>query len=208
MSDPVSEQHTLGIALNYTDAERENIKQCLDFMKIAYDPKRSSSDAVKHLCTKDSEFVGQSTFPKCKTVLDYAEIHGEIMKSISDLKILQYDAIICKTNMVCLRYTAQGSHSGEALHGVKGNGKHAIWHAAVIFELKLGKIHKMWKEWDKALMFRQLEFPVEEYTDVASDLEVTKKHLFPPPQPQTDHPARRSSTGKQEVRLVDVLLPH
>jgi len=196
-SDPVSEEYTLGIGLDYTDAERENIKQCLDYMRIAYDPKRSTGAAVSHLCTKDSEFIGASTFPKAKTVPDYAQVHGEFMKSVNDLKILQYDAIICKTNMVCLRYTATGSHSGEAWHGVAGAGKQATWHAAVIFEMKLAKIHKMYKEWDKALMFRQLELPVEEYTDVETDLEVTKKHAFPPKGSSANKKERRASTGKE-----------
>jgi len=178
-ADPVSEEHTLGIKLNYTDAERDNIKQCIEYMRIAYDPKQATAKAVQHLCTKDSEFIGQSTFPTAKTVPEYAQVHGEFMKSVNDLHIIQYDAILAKQNMVCLRYTAEGSHSGEPWQGVAPSGKKAQWHAAVIFELKLGKIHKMIKEWDKALMWKQLELPVEDYTDTETDVSNTKKHRFP-----------------------------
>jgi hypothetical protein len=35
----------------------------------------------------------------------------------------------------------------------------------------------MYKEWDKALMWKQLGLPVTEYTDVDKDLSITQKKL-------------------------------
>ena len=130
--------------------------------RIAYDPKRASASAVSALCTPSSRFIGQSTFPKAHSVPDYAEVHGEVMKSISDLVLQRYDVAMAKGDLVTLRYTASGTHSGEPWHGVAGNGAKATWHAVVIFELQQGKISTMYKEWDKVAHSAQ-------HTDVAQD---------------------------------------
>ena len=143
----MSTAHALGAALSYTDEEKANIATCTEYMAIAYDPRRASAKSVAHLCTSDSQFIGQSTFSKASTVPEYAEVHSEVMRSISDLSLHQYDCVVAKGNMVVLRYTASGSHSGEPWHGVAGNGAKATWHAAVIFELeqRTGKIARMFK---------------------------------------------------------------
>jgi hypothetical protein len=141
----MSTSHALGVSLEYTEEEKRNIALCQEYMSIAYDPQRASAAAVSHLCTSSSEFIGQSTFPAAESVPDYAEVHAEVMKSINDLKLLQYDVVIAKQNLVTLRYTASGSHSGQPWHGVAGNGQKATWHAVVIFEIdaKQGKISKV-----------------------------------------------------------------
>ena len=141
----MSTSNTLGAALNYTEQERKNIQLCREYMTIAYDPERASADAVSHLCTSTSTFIGQSTFPKASTVPEYAAVHREVMDSIHDLKLLQYDWIVAKDNFVTLRYTATGSHTGQPWHGVAGNGAKATWHAAMFFEIdeKQGKISKV-----------------------------------------------------------------
>jgi len=172
----MSTANAIGANLDYTQEEKKNIDLCLEYMKIAYDPKQASAANVSHLCTSDSKFIGQSTFPKANTVPEYAEVHGEVMKSINDLSLSKYDVVLCKGNVVTLRYTASGRHSGEAWHGVAGNGAKATWHACMIFEVeqKSNKIKTMYKEWDKALMWKQFGLPVEEYTDVEKDLKVTQ----------------------------------
>ena len=141
----MSTSHTLGANLRYTEQEQKNIKLCQQYMTIAYDPQRASAEAVAHLCTTDSTFVGQSTFPKANTVPEYAAVHREVMDSIHDLRLLQYDWIVAKDNYVSLRYTATGSHTGQPWHGVAGNGAKATWHAAMFFEIdeQQGKISKV-----------------------------------------------------------------
>ena len=141
----MSTSHALGAHLQYSEQEKKNIQLCQDYMTIAYDPNRASAEAVAHLCTADSTFVGQSTFPKAKTVPEYAQVHREVMESIHDLQLLQYDWVIAKDNYVTLRYTATGSHTGQPWHGVAGNGAKATWHAVMLFEVdeKQGKISKV-----------------------------------------------------------------
>ena len=41
------------------------------------------------------------------------------MKRIPDLQIIQYDEIFAAGNKVALRYTAEGSHSGEEYQSPK-----------------------------------------------------------------------------------------
>ena len=132
---------------------------CPSSCRIAYDPKRASAAAVSHLCAPSSRFIGQSTFPKAHSVPDYAEVHGEVMRSISDLQLQRYDVMMAKGDLVTLRYTASGSHTGEPWHGVAGNGAKATWHAVVIFELQQGKIATMFKEWDKVNRIRCTSTP-------------------------------------------------
>jgi hypothetical protein len=40
------------------------------------------------------------------------------MKSINDLKILDFDYLVAKDDQVALRYSAAGSHSGEPYQGL------------------------------------------------------------------------------------------
>ena len=78
------------------------------------------------------------------------------MASIADLSIESYDYIFAKNNLVLLRYSAGGSHCGEAHNGIEASGKKADWTAAAIFELEDGKIKAWTKEWDKLNMWKQL----------------------------------------------------
>jgi hypothetical protein len=41
----------------------------------------------------------------------------EIMKCINDLKIIDFDYLVAKDDQVALRYSAEGSHSGEPYKG-------------------------------------------------------------------------------------------
>lgn len=65
----------------------------------------------------------------------------EMMKSINDLHIINFDYLIAKDNQVALRYSAEGSHSGEAYKGIPPSGRKAKWTAAALFQLnEQGKI--------------------------------------------------------------------
>ena len=117
---------------------------------------RPITDLHPQLCTSDSTFTAPTTFPACKTPLDYADSHAHVMASIADLHITSYDYIFAKNDLVLLRYSAEGSHCGEPHNGIEASGRKASWTAAAIFELEGGKIKGWTKEWDKLNMWKQL----------------------------------------------------
>ena len=78
------------------------------------------------------------------------------MSALADLHIVSYDMVFAKDGHVLLRYTATGSHCGEAHNGIKPSGKRAKWTAAAIFEVRDGKVYSFTKEWDKLNMWKQL----------------------------------------------------
>ena len=43
------------------------------------------------------------------------------MKSINDLRIIDFDYLIAKDDQVALRYSAEGSHSGEPYKGLNNS---------------------------------------------------------------------------------------
>jgi hypothetical protein len=138
-------------------------------MSIAYSPtKNKGGDSVKHLCHPDSWFWSPSTFPGCKTPMDYAQSHSVVMASVSDLSIERFDQAWAKNSHVLLRYTASGSHCGEPYKGIEKSDppRKARWCAAAIFEIEDGKVKSFTKDWDQKIMQIQLGWaPVKESED-------------------------------------------
>jgi len=140
-----------------TDVEKKNIAVVKEYMALAYSPTENKGrDTVAHLCTDDSWFSAPTTFPGCKTPLDYADSHSKVMSAIADLHIVSYDIIFAKEGHVLLRYSAEGSHCGKPHNGIEPTGQKAKWTASAIFEVKNGKVHSFTKEWDKLNMWKQL----------------------------------------------------
>ena len=108
------------------------------------------------MCTPDATFTAPTTFPTCKTPLDYADSHAHVMSAIADLHIISYDIVFAKDDHVLLRYSAEGSHCGEPHNGIQASGRKANWTASAIFEVRDGKVHSFTKEWDKLNMWKQL----------------------------------------------------
>lgn len=118
-------------------------------MSIAYSPKDNKGrSSVEHLCTADSTFTAPTTFPTCKSPMDYADSHSKVMACVADLEIHSYDIVFAKDSHVLLRYSAGGSHCGEPHNGIKASGRKANWTAAAIFEVEDGKVKSFTKEWD------------------------------------------------------------
>ena len=130
-------------------------------MSIAYDPKQAGAEAVSHLCHSDATFWAPSTFPGCETPMDYAESHSHVMKSVSDLHIIRFDRVFAKNGHVLLRYSAEGSFSGEPYQGIPANGRKAGWSATAIFEVEDGKIKHFTKDWDQKVMQVSAALPRE-----------------------------------------------
>ncbi|KAL8796387.1 MAG: hypothetical protein Q9195_001294 [Heterodermia aff. obscurata] len=103
---------------------QKNVAIVKEYMSLAYSPTENKGrSTVAHLCTSDSTFTAPTTFPTCKTPLDYADSHAKVMSSIADLHITSYDYVFAKNNMVLLRYSAEGSHCGEPHNGLQASGR-------------------------------------------------------------------------------------
>lgn len=147
---------------NYTQEEQNNIQLAKEYMLIAYDPKRASANAVAHLCASGNKFIAPTTFPGVNTLEEYAEDHALIMQQVNDLHIVSFDVLFAKEDRVCIRYTAQGSHSGVPHGDIKATGKKAMWTASALFQVENGKLVEFIKDWNKLSMWQQLGWPVEE----------------------------------------------
>jgi predicted ester cyclase len=150
------------IAPNYIPEEEHAMQLVKEYMTIAYDPKRASAAAVAHLCAPGNKFIAPTTFPDVHTLEQYAEDHGKLMKQVNDLHIVSFDAFFADGDRICLRYTAEGSHSGEPHGGIQPTGRKARWTAAALFRVKNGKLFEFVKEWNKLAMWEQLGWPAEE----------------------------------------------
>ncbi|KAL9603492.1 MAG: hypothetical protein Q9219_001179 [cf. Caloplaca sp. 3 TL-2023] len=99
---------------------QRNISTVKEYMRIAYSPTENKGrSSVAHLCTEDSIFDAPTTFPGCKTPLDYADSHAKVMSAIADLHITSFDIAFAKAGHVLLRYSAEGSHCGKPHNGEK-----------------------------------------------------------------------------------------
>ncbi|KAI9833136.1 MAG: hypothetical protein M1819_003758 [Sarea resinae] len=151
-NQPPTKTHTV-----QTTAEQKNISVVKSYMSTAYSPSANTGrDSVAHLCAADSTFIAPTTFPESHSPLDYADSHAHVMASVADLHIVSYDLCFAKDGLVCLRYTAEGSHCGKPWHGIEKTGKTARWTAAALFEVRDGKIVTFVKDWDKLSMWKQL----------------------------------------------------
>lgn len=148
--------------MNYTQEEQKNIELAKEYMLIAYDPKRASAKAVEHLCAPGNKFIAPTTFPGVNTLEEYAEDHANIMRQVNDLHIVDFDVLFAKEDRVCIRYTAEGSHSGEPHKQIQPTGLRAKWTASALFRVENGKLSEFIKDWNKLSMWEQLGWPVEE----------------------------------------------
>lgn len=147
---------------SYTPEEQKNIDLAKEYISISYDPKRASAEAVKHLCALSNTFIAPTTFPNVRTLEEYAEDHGKLMRQVNDLHILNFDVLFAKGSRVCLRYTAEGHHKGEPHGDIPPSGKKAQWIASAIFRVEGGKLAEFIKDWNKLSMWEQFGWPLEE----------------------------------------------
>jgi hypothetical protein len=61
---------------SYTEGERRNLATVREYMEAAYDSKRASADAVRHLVAPEATFEAHTTFPNAHDPLAYAQEHG------------------------------------------------------------------------------------------------------------------------------------
>ena len=148
--------------ITYTQEEQKNIELAKEYMLIAYDPKRASGEAVAHLCAPGNKFIAPTTFPGVNTLEEYAEDHGKIMQQVNDLHIVNFDVLFAKGDNVCIRYTAEGTHSGAPHGDIEASGKKAQWTASALFKVENGKLVEFIKDWNKLSMWEQLGWPIEE----------------------------------------------
>lgn len=146
----------------YSPREQANIELVKEYMLIAYSPQEASAHAVAGLCAPGNRMIAPTTFPGVNTLEEYAEANAALMREITDLRVTNFDVFFSKGDMVCLRYSAEGSHRGKAHGSLAPTGKTAHWTACGIFRIVDGKIIEFIKEWDKLSMWEQLGWPAEE----------------------------------------------
>ena len=146
----------------YTSEERRNIELVTEYMQIAYDPTRANAHAVQHLCAPENEFIAPTTFPDVHTLEEYAEDHGRLMRQVNDLHFVSFDVLFAKDDRVALRYTAEGSHSGEPHGEIGPTGRTSRWTASALFRIENGQLAEFIKDWNKLSMWEQFGWPVEE----------------------------------------------
>ena len=65
--------------------------------QIAYSPTdNTGAPAVAHLCAPRNTFLAPSTFPTAHSAEAYADAHRDVMSSLSDLHIVQFDVVSAK----------------------------------------------------------------------------------------------------------------
>lgn len=147
---------------NYTAEEERNLDLAKEYISISYDPKRASADAVKHLCAPGNRFIAPTTFPNVHTLEEYAKDHGELMKQVNDLHIVSFDVLFSKGDQICVRYSAEGHHTGAPHGTIAPTGRKAQWTASALFRAADGKLTEFIKDWNKLSMWEQLGWPIEE----------------------------------------------
>ncbi|TFY67690.1 hypothetical protein EVJ58_g1445 [Rhodofomes roseus] len=129
-----------------SEQEERNVSTVLKYMRTAYSYElNSGKDSVLEFCAPNNTFSAPSTFPTAHTVDEYAGSHAKVLQSLNDLHIIQFDVVIAKEDFVSLRYTAEGTHTGEPHGGIQPNGQHAQWTAQGSFIMEGGKIKHWWK---------------------------------------------------------------
>jgi predicted ester cyclase len=147
----------------YSAVEQKNIDLVKQYMQIVYDPEGANAAAVAHLCAPNNRFIAPTTFPHVHTLEEYAEDHGCLMKQVIDLHVVSFEIFFAKDDRVCMRYTAQGTHSGEPHQGIVPTGRKSRWTACALFRIENGKLVEFVKEWNKLAMWEQFGWSVEEY---------------------------------------------
>ncbi len=151
--------------------EQKNIDLVTEYMQIAYDPKRASAEAVAHLCAPGNRFIASTTFPDVHTLEEFAEDHGRLMKQVKDLHVVSFDVLFAKGDRVCMRYTAEGTYSGDLHRGMLPTGRKSRWTACALFRVENGKLVEFIKEWNKLAMWEQFGWPVDECLTTRRDPE-------------------------------------
>jgi len=150
-----------------TAQEWRNLRAVVEYMNISYNPAKASARNVSHLCASGNRFISPTTFPEVHTLEQYADAHGVMMQSLTDLHFESFDSLVVSGDRVALRYSATGTHNGVPHKGkVPATGKEAHWTAAAFFTCKDGKIVEFIKDWNKLPMWEQLGWPLDEcYTE-------------------------------------------
>jgi predicted ester cyclase len=84
------------------------------------------------------------------------------MKQVIDLHVVSFEILSAKDDGVCMRYTAQGTHSGEPHQRIVPTGRKSRWTACALFRIENGKLVEFVKEWNKLVMWEQFGWPVDE----------------------------------------------
>lgn len=85
-------------------------------------------------------------------IVDFLEGHFEAFPDYTG----STEAIVAEDDLVTVRYTASGTHSG-AYKGVEPTGHRAEWTGISIYRVEDGEIAEVWVEEDRLGLLEQLE---------------------------------------------------
>ena len=85
----------------YSERERRNLAVAREYMELAYDPKKASADAVRHLVSEGASFAAPSTFNTVHDPLAYAQHHaGARLSSTANRLTLQAASHLAQRQMI------------------------------------------------------------------------------------------------------------
>lgn len=84
----------------------------------------------------------------------FCQLHAEFLSAFPDLKI-QIDDIVADDENAVVRWTARGSHRGDAF-GLKATAQPAEFRGITWMKIHHGVITEAWDSWNQAKLFQQL----------------------------------------------------
>lgn len=87
-----------------------------------------------------------------EAIVDFLDGHFEAFPDYSGTT----DAVVAQDDLVTVRYTAKGTHTGE-YRGLDPTGHQAEWTGIAIYRVEDGEIAEIWLEEDRLGLLEQLE---------------------------------------------------
>lgn len=130
--------------------EAENKELVFEYLAAFNDRDR---DRLADLLAEDAVEHGvQGDIEGYQAIIDYLESHFEVFPDYTG----STEAIVADDDLVTVRYTAKGTHTGE-YRGVEPTGHHASWTGISMYRVADGEIAEVWVEEDRLALLEQLE---------------------------------------------------
>lgn len=130
-----------------TDTQKDLVRQYLNAFN---DRDRETmadllaSDVIEHGIHDDLHGVDE--------ILDFLDAHFEVFPDYTG----SMEAMIAGSEMVAVRYTASGTHTGEYLD-IEATGHTTEWSGMAIYRIEDDRIAGIWLEEDRLGLLEQLE---------------------------------------------------
>lgn len=110
-------------------------------------------DTMSELLAEDVVEHGiHETLHGVDEIFDFLRAHFETFPDYSGTT----DAVIAEADLVAVRYTASGTHTGE-YHDVEPTGHTVEWTGMAMYRIENGRVAEIWLEEDRLGLLEQLE---------------------------------------------------